>query len=407
MYIIYYTNFGRDSAPAIGVEGNPSAPGPPLPLQVTRKAGADGRTLVIRSAMMALALLIGSALAPAMPAYAQEEPVADERWLDVGETGFGTGRLVLASACPEACPWGELGEFVRDSMEPAGYEIILCRNCNRAEGPRIVGKADFPPPLVKGDFEHGTTHRVKAPIDFGITEASMMEWAYKGEHIYAKDGPYRNLRLIARIEDPTYLLVAVKPELGIRSLAEIRERKLPVRILIPGQPTEWPVLDYFGLDRESVESWGGSVGMPDEITLDTRFDVIVSSLASPANNPESAFWTTLTVAHDLEFLDLPEDLLDRLVKDTDMIRTTARWGILRGVDRAIPTVGRSGEVVFARDDMPDQVAYDAAKAIDQNRGDLKWFVRPYSLDPRTVTDGGDVPLHPGAERYYREVGYMN
>ena len=36
---------------------------------------------------------------------------------------------------------------------------------------------------------------------------------------------------------------------------------------------------------------------------------IVSSMASPANNPESAFWTEFSQKHDLRFLELPEDLL--------------------------------------------------------------------------------------------------
>lgn len=330
---------------------------------------------------------------------------SQEQWEEVGETGFGTGRLVLASACIEACPWGELGDFVKEALEPEGFEVILCRNCNRAEGPRIVARASYPPPLVEDDLRHGTTKRIHARIDFGITEASMLAWAHAGQHIYAKDGPYPDLRLIARIEDPTYLLVAVKPELGISSLAEIRERKLPVRIITDFQPTVMPVLDYYGLDRESLESWGGSLVPPRDIKADTPFDVVISSLASPANNPESAFWTTVTVAHPLEFLDLPDELLDRLVKDTGMVRTTARWGILRGVDRTIRTVGRSGEAVFARTDMPDDVAYAIAKAIDRNRGELKWFVRPYSIDPLTVSDGKGVPVHPGAARYYREMGY--
>ncbi len=361
-----------------------------------------------RTLLAALAVLLAAcAVLPASSISANEVPEDSGHWRDVGKTGFGTNRLVLASACVEACPWGELGEFIRDAMKPAGYEIILCRNCNRTEGPRLVGKASYPPPLVEDDLRHGTVERIKAPVDFGVTEASMLSWAYRGEQIYAKDGPYSDLRLIARIEDPTYLLVAVKPDLGITSLAEIRERKLPVRIITDFQPSVMPVLAYYGLDKQSLESWGGALVAPHDVTASTPFDVVISSLASPANNPESAFWTTLTVAHDLKFLDLPSDLIDRLVKEADMVRTTARWGILRGVDRSIPTAGRSGEVVFARTDMPDDVAYALAKAIDQNRGELKWFVRPYSLDPKTVSDGRGVPLHPGAARYYKEMHYLD
>ncbi len=84
----------------------------------------------------------------------------------------------------------------------------------------------------------------------------------------------------------------------------------------------------------------------------------------------------------------------------------ARCGLLRGLDRSIKTLGRSGEAIFARDDTPEKAAYDLAKAIDENHGALKWFVRPYTYDPKTVWQNFGVPLHPGAERYYRGVRYM-
>lgn len=361
----------------------------------------------MRHLLASLVLLVSALLAPAPAAIAQEDQASSEEWTEVGETGFGTNRLVLASACPHACPWGELGDFVKEAMEPAGYEIILCRNCNRAETSRIVSGALYPPPLVAGDFRTGTTERVRAPIDFGITAVGFMNWAYNGQHLYSEDGPYPNLRLISRIEDPSYLMVAVKPELGITSLAEIRERRLPVTIVTNGEPNVMPVLEYYGLDQESLESWGGSMTGAFGFTADTPFDVMISSNAGSANNPESRYWTTATVLNDLQFLDLPEELLDQLVETTGMMRVTARWGLLRGVDREIETVGRTGHVVFTRDDMPDQVAYDIAKAIDQARGGLIWYTRVYSLNPDTVAEGGDVPLHPGAERYYREMGYID
>ncbi|HVS16846.1 MAG TPA: TAXI family TRAP transporter solute-binding subunit [Thermoanaerobaculia bacterium] len=84
----------------------------------------------------------------------------------------------------------------------------------------------------------------------------------------------------------------------------------------------------------------------------------------------------------------------------------ARWGFLRGVDRPIPTVGSSGQVVFARADTPEQAAYDVARAIDEHRAGLRWFIRPYSYDPETVRKTRHVPLHPGAERYDRGRGYL-
>jgi uncharacterized protein len=341
----------------------------------------------------------------ALAGVATAQPPAEVgRTVDVGRTGFAVKRPVVAAACPHGCPWGELGDFVQEALKPFGYDVILCRNCNRAEGPRLVSTTALPPPLTAADARVGTVERVNATVDFGITESGILAGAFEGRGAN-HDGAFRNLRLIAKIEDPTYLLVAVKKSSGITDLAQIRDRRLPVKILSTGASSQ-TVLDYFGLTREAVTSWGGSFGNAMGATADVPFDLIVSDLGSPANNPESAFWTTLSQKEDLYFLGLPEALLQRLVDTNHVERVTAKWGLLRGVDRPIATVARTGEAVFARTDTPEQAAYDVAKAIDQHRGALRWFIRPYSYEPRTVVSNFGVPLHPGAERYYREAGYL-
>ena len=137
------------------------------------------------------------------------------------------------------------------------------------------------------------------------------------------------------------------------------------------------------------------------------FDIISGFLASPALNPESSSWTTLSQKFDLYFIELPEELLRQIAQqNVDAEIVVAQHALLRGLNRRIKTLGRSGESVFARDDTPEQAAYDLARAIDEHHGALKWFIRVYTYDPNTVWQNFGVPLHPGAERYYREVGYM-
>lgn len=341
----------------------------------------------------------------ALSAGATAQPGLLGKTVDPGPTGWALKRPVFASACPHACPWGELGDFVKEAMAPLGYEVILCRNCNRTEGPRLVAKAARPPPLIGQDLQVGTDTRIDAPVDFGVTASGFLAAGYEGKGAYAKDGSFRNLRLIAKIEDPTYLLVAVRKETGITDLAQIREKRLPVRILVAGESAT-ALLEHYGLTPQVLASLGGSQALAMGANNATNFDVIVSDLGSSANNPESSFWTSLSQRYELRFLDLPEPFLARMAAEPGYERVSAQWGLLRGVDRVIPTIGRSGEAVFARADTPDKAAYDVAKAIDARRGQLKWYVRPYSYDPRTVWENLGVPLHPGAARYYREAGYL-
>lgn len=329
--------------------------------------------------------------------YAQET-------IDVGKTGWEFKRPLMASACDNGCPWGELGDFVKESMKPYGYSVILCRNCNRWYGPRLVSEKDYPPPLDEINLHDGVNVRVDARVDFGVTSSAMLNSAYKGT--FFGKGPFRNLRLIVKIEDPFYFLVAAKKESGIRDFIRIKEQHLPVKIVGAGKDMI-TILKYYNITADSIKAWGGKLGVSIEDALKGDFDIISGFLASPAMNPESSYWTTLSQKFDLYFIELPEELLKQLAQqNVDAEFVEVQNSMLRGVNRRIKTLGRSGEAIFARDDTPEQAAYDLAKAIDENHGALKWFIRIYTYDPKTVWQNYGVPLHPGAEKYYREVGYM-
>jgi TRAP-type uncharacterized transport system substrate-binding protein len=344
--------------------------------------------------ILILALLL---VMPLIKEHAQET-------IDVGETGWDVKRPVMASACPNGCPWGELGDYVREAMKPLGYSVVLCRNCNRTYGPRLVSENDYPPPLDEINLEDGVNIRVDGRVDFGVTSSAMLSSAYHGK--LAGDGPFRNLRLIAKVEDPFYFLIAFNKESGIKSFRQIKEQQLPTRIM-GTDGNMMAILNYYDITPEDIKLWGGNLGVSVSDAINGEFDIISGFLASPAMNPESSYWTTISQKYNLYFLELPDELLNTIVSnnvDAELIE--AQQCLLNGLDRKIKTVGRSGESFFIREDAPEQAAYDLAKAIDENHGALKWFIRIYTYDPNTVWKNFGVPLHPGAEKYYREVGYL-
>lgn len=347
---------------------------------------------------ISLALLMSLIISPGSYQIMAQETI------DVGKTGWDVKRPVMAAACDAGCPWGELGNFVKESMEPYGYSVILCRNCNKSYGPRLVSENDYPPPLDEDNLRVGVNVRVNARVDFGVTSSAFLTRAYQGTISNGK--PFDNLRLIAKIEDPYYLLLAARKESGITSIAQVKQQKLPVRIFDNGGGMT-VILDYYGITADDIVSWGGKMRVSLEDAIKGDFDLIIGFMASPSLNPESSYWTTLSEKFDLYFMELPEELLDKIAEqNVDAELVIARNQLLRGIDRWIKTLGRSGESIFAREDTPEQAAYDLAKAMDENSGALKWFIRVYTYDSKTVWQNFGVPLHPGAERYYREVGYI-
>jgi TRAP-type uncharacterized transport system substrate-binding protein len=321
--------------------------------------------------------------------------------------GVAVKRPVLQAAC-RYCPWGALGDVVKKAMSFYGYDVAICYACSGEDGARIVSKRLMPPEVSDRQFAEGTALQPQASIDFGVTNAENVRRAYEGREGYRNDGPMTNLRVIARIESPAYLMIAAPRSSGITDLHQIAENKLPVRLMAGvagGLGSIDVVLKYYGFTRQDVVSWGGRILAGNALLRNPDFDVVIG-VGVLANYPEGGMWYEMTQKKDLAFLPVPEALRQKLVKENGATLVDLPFRYMRGVgDVPIPTVGFSGVEVYGRADLPDSFAYDVAKALDEKRDLIRWTNQPFSYDPLTVANGDGVPLHPGAAGYYRERGY--
>ena len=355
----------------------------------------------MRKVLLPIAGLLVVLLAAMMVANAQPAGGAPT-------TGIKLKKPVLGGAC-KICPWGALGEIVQAAMRPYGYDVQMCYNCNFAAAPLIVADAKMPPPYQPDP----NVPEILAPrnvpglgaVDFGVTSAGSVWSAYRGVGGYANEKAKTNLRLIANIQAPSYLIVAARAELGITDLSQIKQKRWPVKILARGTGAmDEAVLAYYGLSKKSIEAAGGRVSAA---TADRKdFDVIIHSGGNMATAPEWVVWSEVSQNFDLNFIQLPDDLLAKLAKDNEQDRGLIPVGLYRGIVRPIRTVVRTGQVIYGRADMPDDFAYTVAKAMDEHQDLLQWSHLYFSYNIHTVWKDFGVPLHPGAARYYKEQGYM-
>jgi TRAP transporter TAXI family solute receptor len=335
-------------------------------------------------------------VAPAYPGAAQ------------GPFGIAVKRPVFGGAC-KVCPWGAVAEIVKDAMKPYGWDVQICYHCARADAPRIVAGAKKPPPWKTGFLpgailDSDIPPPPDAPVDFGATSVQNLKWAYEGTHAYAGEGPRKNLRLIATIQAPNWLIVAVRRGSGITDLAQLKDRPGPLHVLADDS-TANAVLAWYGLDRKAIAAKGGWVKSSFDPPNRRDFDVVIAG-GSLGNAPEFNVWYEVSQRFDLDYLRLPDPLLDKLAGEFDMKRQDIPDGLLRGVHERIPTVARTGHAIYTRDDVPDAFAYAVAKAMDEQQQLLQWSHINLSYNVHTVAEAGGVPLHPGAARYYRERGYL-
>jgi TRAP-type uncharacterized transport system substrate-binding protein len=317
-----------------------------------------------------------------------------------------TKQPIMAGACP-TCIWGPLAAWTRDAVKPYGYKVRVCWNCNRQLSVPTVARAMDTPPLLPEDVALGDPAPPRGKVDFGVTNSHTLWRAYAGDGY--QDGPQRHLRLLAYIEDVHLIQAVAKKTTGVKRLEDVAQKRLKVTLALDGSPFIPDILSHYQLDQ--LESWGGAIkrGFGGEARRNrSEFDLLITAHGGLAGNIENDLMYEISQKFDLEYLPFSPELTDHMVKRYKLEVAPVPRGLLRGIDKPMTTLARNGQSVYGREDLPDDFAYIVARALDESRGALKYLNRPYYYDSRTVWKGvGDIPLHPGAERYYRETGYLS
>ena len=165
------------------------------------------------------------------------------------------------------------------------------------------------------------------------------------------------------------------------------------------------IFPYYGISMDRLKA-SGATFVPALIPAQRAEADVIIHYGNLANAPEFNIWYDVSQREDLDYLGLPDDLLGQLARDLNLERRDIPVGLLRGQERPIHTVARSGTAIYGRADMPENFAYLVAKALDEQQDLFEWSAGSYSYNRYRVAKVGDVPLHPGAARYYRERGYL-
>ncbi|MGN8027215.1 TAXI family TRAP transporter solute-binding subunit [Microbacterium sp. 22242] len=259
----------------------------------------------------------------------------------------------------------------------------------------------------------------RGTYDFGITTPTwLLDQARRGLGMFEEPLP---LRAIAAFPHDDRLAFAVRAETGITSLRQIVEERRPLKISMPtrdqGHPAGWLLDEIFaqsGFSQDDIVSWGGEIlrdrprsqNSPDSIPVDPRFDAVFDEAIMTLR------WKRLTTDYDLRFLPLDEDVL-QWCEERGMPRGTIARGRFPGVEEDVPTVDFSGWVMYCAESLADDLVYLAVQALDEQKALMTARFQMSPTPPMTsafdltaALELGGIPLHPGAERYYREHGFL-
>jgi TRAP-type uncharacterized transport system substrate-binding protein len=252
--------------------------------------------------------------------------------------------------------------------------------------------------------------------DFGFgNPVGLSAMAYLGCGFYKKKIPLRAIGVF-----PTWdrLIFAVRKDCGIHSLEDLRRREYPLRISTRRrgklQTTVYAieeVLKAYGMSLKQIERWGGKVMEAASPSSEDRKDHIESGKAEAVFDEGVKSWGARALEAGMRFLpinDTAERRMNRLGFPSAML-TPEHYPNL---DQDIRCVDFSGWTFFCHADLSAAIAYGMAQAVDLCHEKIP--VDHFDKRPMTMQEfsrGGEagqlnIPLHPGAKKYYKEKGYL-
>src|SRR5690606_13365038 len=238
----------------------------------------------------------------------------------------------------------------------------------------------------------------KGEIAFALGDSVKLAW--EGDTEAGFKGKLDKLRGITAIY-PNYIQIVASKESGIKTLADLKGKRLSVGA--PKSGTELnarAILEAAGLgydDLGKVEylPFAESVELMKNRQLDATLQSAGLGVASIRD---------LAASVDITVVEIPADVVEKV--GAPYIAGTIPAGTYNGQAGDVPTAAVVNLLV-TRSDVSDDLAYAMTKTIYEN---LDQLAAAHSAAKAIKIDdalaGMPVPLHPGAERFFKEKGLV-
>ena len=279
---------------------------------------------------------------------------------------------------------------------------------------REQGGDDWPVTLFASDSPAAIWEVAAGKVQFAIINPSMiLKLAYLGNPPFTEPLP---LSAIAVLPSSDQMLFAVTERTGLKSFADIRERSFPLKVSLRGQRDHSlhiitkHVLAAAGCSLDDIVSWGGEVRYDAGMAYGAnRIGAVQRGEIDAIFDEGASTWGNMALELGMTFLNLGEEMLQRLEE----------IGLRRGlIERAnfpklasdVPTLDFSGWPIYTHNNTADTLVTDFCRALETSKDRIPWAQDaplPLAQMVRDTAEGHlEVPLHPAAERFWREKGYL-
>ena len=237
-------------------------------------------------------------------------------------------------------------------------------------------------------------------VDFLMGASNTTFAAYSGDEPF--DKAVKNIRGIAALYPETFQFI-VRKDSGIKNIDDLKGKRVVVGA--PGSGTERTVklvLSIYGITYNDLTPEFLSFSEGVTALKDRTIDCAIVGAGIP-----TAAVIDAAASMDIALLPIDKEKYEKASKDYPFLGSNIiPAGLYKGVDEAVFTVA-SPALLSVREDISEEVVYEVVKAIFEHLDIIaETHAQGKNIKLETALNGMSIPLHPGAERYYKEKGIL-
>lgn len=239
--------------------------------------------------------------------------------------------------------------------------------------------------------------------EFGWTFGFTAYDAYAGKDVFKQ--PHENLRFFATLY-PGVLQTAVPANSNIRSYADLKGKNIsPGKVVFSGNVTVERLLPFYDLNYDEIKATGGTihrVGYSDSVAL--MKDGHIDAFVGLTSVPNSSF-LALEFSPGIRFLPVEDDVAQRFIKAnpgfwTENIDPEA----YKSLKEPVQTLA-TATVLITNKNLGNELVYKLTEAFWNNHAEVQKVHDSWKdVKLETALKAATIPVHPGAEKYYKEKG---
>ncbi len=269
------------------------------------------------------------------------------------------------------------------------------------------GSCGVPNLIASAVSSRGSVDNVNAIIsglrNSGFAQSDVAYWAYTGTGTMEGQDPATDLRTIAALFEEHIHLVALADS-GINSVADLAGKR--VSLDEPGSGTYVDanlILEANGLSADDLTAEALKGNAAADALRNGKIDAYFVVAGYPTGS-----LVELASAADIKLVPIDGAGADALISEHGFFaQGEIPAGTYEGVD-AVSTVS-VGAQWFTNVNEDDDLIYEITKALwnEKSRRLLDvGHAKGQTITPDSALNGIGVPLHPGAERFYKEAGLL-